>query len=98
MDIARQLKQAITTGSMVFGQRQTTSSCSSGNAKMVILAANCPASFIDEIRNKYPSIQFHQLSLVNRELGAACGKPFPVSSICVIDPGQSDLMQLPANL
>jgi len=98
MDIARQLKQAITTGSIVFGQRQTVSSCSSGDAKIVILAANCPPSFIDDARNSFPSIHFHQLSLVNRELGAACGKPFPVSSICVLDPGQSDLLQLPANL
>ncbi len=98
MDIARQLKQATTTGSMVFGQRQTVSSCSSGEAKMVILAANCPPSFIDEVRNLFPNMQFHQLTLVNRELGAACGKPFPISSICVIDAGQSEILQLQANL
>jgi ribosomal protein L30E len=36
--------------------------------------------------------------MVNRQLGAACAKPFPVSALCVIDPGQSDLLTLNPNL
>ena len=50
MDIARQLKQGINTGAIVFGQRQTASECSKGAAKLVLIAANCPEPFIDEIR------------------------------------------------
>ena len=49
MDIARQLKQGINTGNIVFGQRQTSSECSKGEAKMVLVAANCPENFIDEL-------------------------------------------------
>ena len=98
MDLARQLKQGINSGDIVFGQRQTTSECSKGNAKMVLIAANCPDSFVDEIRNSFPSVPVHQVTLVNRQLGAACGKPFPVSSLCIVDPGQSDLLQLAPNM
>ncbi len=98
MDIARQLKQGISTGNIVFGQRQTSSQCSKGSAKMILFAANCPEAFIDELRNSHPSIPMHQVSMVNRQLGAACGKPFPVSSLCILDPGQSDLLQLTPNL
>ena len=98
MDIARQLKQAINSGSIIFGQRQTSSYCSKGDAKLVLLAANCPESYIDDLRNAFPNVPVHQLTLVNRQLGAACGRPFPVSALCVIDPGQSDLMQLAPNL
>lgn len=98
MDIARQLKQAISTGNIVFGQRQTTSVCSKGDAKMILVAANCPESFIDGLRNSHPSVPVHQVTMVNRQLGAACGKPFPVSSLCIIDAGQSDLLQLAPNL
>ena len=96
MDIARQLKQAINSGSIIFGQRQTSSYCSKGDAKLVLLAANCPESYIDGLRNAFPKVPVHQLTLVNRQLGAACGRP--VSALCVIDPGQSDLMQLAPNL
>ena len=98
MDIARQLKQGINTGNIVFGQRQTTSECSKGEAKIVLIAAKCPESFVDDLRNAHPTIPIHQVKMVNRQLGAACGKPFPVSSLCVIDPGQSDLLQLAPNL
>ena len=98
MDIARQLKQGISTGSIVFGQRQTSSQCSKGDAKMVLVAANCPESFIDELRNSHPSIPMHQVAMVNRQLGAACGKPFPVSSLCILAAGISDLLQLAPNL
>jgi len=36
--------------------------------------------------------------MVNRELGIACGKPFSVSTITVLNPGDSDLMALDTNL
>ena len=37
-------------------------------------------------------------TLVNRELGIACGKPFSVSTITVIDAGDSELLSLDSNL
>jgi ribosomal protein L30E len=36
--------------------------------------------------------------MVNRELGIACGKPFSVSTITIIDAGESDLLTLETNL
>ncbi|MGY8703090.1 MAG: ribosomal L7Ae/L30e/S12e/Gadd45 family protein, partial [Candidatus Poseidoniales archaeon] len=43
-------------------------------------------------------VTVHQVMLVNRQLGAACGKPFPVSALCVVDPGQSELLTLSQNV
>ena len=97
MDIARQLKQGINTGELVFGQRQTSSHCSKGDAKLVLVAANCPESFVNDLRNSHPSVPIHQVPMVNRQLGAACGKPFPISSLCILDEGQSELLQLAPN-
>jgi ribosomal protein L30E len=36
--------------------------------------------------------------LVNRELGIASGKPFSVSTITVLDAGESELLSLDSNL
>jgi len=36
--------------------------------------------------------------LVNRELGIACGKPFSVSTLTVLDAGNSDLLSLETNI
>ena len=98
MDLSRQLKNAISSGTLLFGQNQTVANCVSGKARMVILAANCPPDFISDIKSRHPDIPLHQVQMVNRELGAACAKPFAVSSICVVDAGDSDLLTLRPNV
>lgn len=98
MDLARQLKQGISTGNILFGQRQTTSACNKGDARLVLVAANCPEDYISSLTTSHPDIPVHRVTMVNRQLGAACAKPFPVSALCVIDPGQSDLLTLSTNL
>ena len=98
MDLSRQLKNAIATGNLLFGQRQAKDACASGEAKMIILAANCPEEYTTELRAAHPEVTMHRARMVNRELGIACGKPFSVSTITVLDAGDSDLMALDTNL
>jgi large subunit ribosomal protein L30e len=98
MDISKQLKQAIATGNLLFGQRQATDACKNGDAKVIIFAANCPAEFTDELRSQHPEVIMHRLGIVNRELGIACGKPFSVSTVTVTDAGNSDLLTIDSNL
>ena len=98
MDISRQIKQGISTGEIVFGQRETISACAKGDARLILVAANCPQEHMDVLVSNHPNIPVHRLQMVNRELGSACAKPFAVSSICIIDAGQSELMSLDHNL
>ena len=98
MDIARQLKQGMSTGSIVFGQRQTRSACANGDARLVVVAANCPSDYISGLSESHPDVPVHQVAMVNWQLGAACAKPFPVSALCIIDAGQSDLLSLSSNI
>ncbi|NCG00968.1 MAG: 50S ribosomal protein L30e [Euryarchaeota archaeon] len=98
MDLNRQLKNAIATGSLRFGQRQALDACARGEAKIVIFAANCPTDFTDELHANHPEVTKFRAGLVNRELGIACSKPFSVSTITIVDAGESDLLQLETNL
>jgi len=98
MDMARQLKQSMSTGSVLFGQRQTMSACSKGDARLVIVAANCPVNYISELTDGHPDVPVHQVQMVNSQLGAACAKPFSVSALCVTDPGVSELLSLSPNV
>ena len=98
MDISRQIKQGISTGRLVFGQRETIAACSRGDARLVLIAATCPQQHVEMMVNDHPNIPVHRLAMVNRDLGSACAKPFSVSSVCVIDAGQSELMTLDHNL
>ena len=98
MDISRQLKVASTTGNLLYGQRQAMDACARGDAKCVILAANCPQGYIDDLAAKHPEVTMHRTMIVNRDLGVASGKPFSVSTITVIDAGDSDLLTLDSNI
>ncbi len=98
MDLGRNLKQCLNTGKILFGQRETMGACDKGDARLVIVAANCPEEFIGSMSDCHPNIIVHRVGMVNRQLGAACAKPFPVSALCVIDPGQSELLSLQSNL
>lgn len=98
MDLNRQLKNAIATGNLRFGQRQAIDACARGEAKLIIFAANCPTEFTDELHANHPEVTKFRATMVNRELGIACSKPFAVSTISIIDAGDSDLLQLETNL
>ncbi len=98
MDLTRQLKIGINTGILLFGQRQTLSACSKGEARMILVAANCPSNYISNLKNSHPDVTVHQVMMVNRQLGAACAKPFPVSALCIVNPGQSELLTLIQNV
>ena len=98
MDLARQLKQGMSTGNVLFGQRQTISACNKGDARLVLVAANCPEDYISTLTTSHPDIPIHQVTMVNRQLGAACARPFSISALCIIDPGQCELMSLQHNI
>ena len=98
MDLSRQLKNANATGNLLFGQRQTIDACARGEAKLIILAANCPTEYIDALHASHPEVTMYRTTQVNRELGVACGKPFSVSTICVVDAGDSSFLTLDNNI
>ena len=54
MDLSRQLKTAIATGSLLFGQRQTLDACARGDARLVLLAANCQPEYINDCEHVTP--------------------------------------------
>ena len=43
IDLGRALKSAMTTGKVVFGVEQTEKTVRNGEAKLVIVAKNCPS-------------------------------------------------------
>ena len=93
MDFTRQIKLAISSGKLLFGQRQTKDACANGTAKLIIFAANCPRDYIEDMSATHPEVTMHQTMMLT-EVGTVCGKPFSVSTICILDAGESDLLTL----
>ncbi|MEZ0247958.1 MAG: 50S ribosomal protein L30e [Thermoproteus sp.] len=96
IDISRELQVAMATGKLSIGYKSVKDTVMSGRAKMVILAANAPPKIKNDLEYYAklagtPIFVFPGSSL---ELGAAVRKPFKISSIAVIDPGQSEILKL----
>ncbi len=94
MDINRALRSAVTTGKVLLGGDQTKKAIAAGDAKIVVVSSNHPekANIHDVASGK--NVPVYDFPGGRTELGPACGKPFPVGILTVVDPGESDIMGL----
>ncbi len=94
MDIQRSLRTAVATGKVLIGADQTEKAVRNGDAKLVILSNNSPQD--DDIRTaaKDKRVAVYQFNGMGTQLGPACGKPFAISALAVLDAGESDILQL----
>ena len=90
MDLNKALRLAIDTGDVHLGSKQASRAVDSESAKLIILASNCPKGTVDFVKGG--KIPVHSFSGNNSVLGAACGKPFPISVVAILDGGKSDVL------
>lgn len=92
MDINRALRLAISTGNVKLGMAQANKSITGKAAKLIIVANNCPKGIVSTAKTEeVPTYRFRGN---NRELGAACGKPFSISTVTILEEGQSEILAL----
>jgi large subunit ribosomal protein L30e len=99
LDVNKQIRMAVKTGKVDFGSKGAMSSVYSARAKLVILANNSPESQRNDImynaeKSGVPVYIFPGSSL---DLGALCDKPFPVSTLVIKEPGDSEVLKLAEN-
>ncbi len=87
-DISKVLRAVLTTGKAVIGSKQTIDAVKNGKAQVVVVSSSCPEKTMNEIKGvhviKFPG------SVV--DLGIACGKPFSIAALAVIEPGESEIL------
>lgn len=88
IDINKSLRSVLSTGKVLIGTKQTMDAVKSGKAQAVVVSSNCPEKARNEIKG-VPVIKFAG-SIV--DLGVACGKPFSIAALAVIEPGESDIL------
>ena len=95
MDINKALRSAIDTGSVLVGTRESCKAAGSGTAKLIIVSSNSPEDAAQQVKDSETPV--HSYDGNNSALGAACGKPFPVSAVAILDGGKSDVLTLKAD-
>jgi large subunit ribosomal protein L30e len=87
---------AINTGRVHLGSKVALREMRRGRARVAILSSNCPEETKETIENygrlsETPVLRHKKDSL---DLGVLCGKPFPVSTVVVSDPGDSKILDI----
>ncbi|MEM2974389.1 MAG: 50S ribosomal protein L30e [Candidatus Micrarchaeia archaeon] len=96
MDLQKAIRIAVETGKTNMGARQARTLALKGGAALLIISSNCPKQIMEEIihyaeKSKTP---YYKANFTSMEIGSICGKPFPVSILSIIEPGNSDILRI----
>jgi large subunit ribosomal protein L30e len=89
-DMNKVLRNVLKTGKAVMGGRQTKIAVKNGKAQVIVISSNCPEQIKNEIIN-VPVINYPGTGV---DLGVACGKPFSIAALAVLEPGESGILSL----
>lgn len=93
-ELEKAISMAVSTGKVKLGYNAVIKSVLSGKVKVTIISDNLPLDSKDILlRNcelsQIPIIQYEKTSF---DLGAVCGRPHMVSTIAILDPGNSKIL------
>mmetsp|Transcript_14922 Transcript_14922/g.21705 ORF Transcript_14922/g.21705 Transcript_14922/m.21705 type:complete len:111 (+) Transcript_14922:16-348(+) len=93
------LALVIKSGRVQLGQKSTLKSVRQGKAKMIFISNNCPPIRKSEIEyySMLGKVEVVHYGGNNMELGRACRKMHPVSTLAITDVGDSDILTATAS-
>ncbi|MBN2477978.1 50S ribosomal protein L30e [Candidatus Micrarchaeota archaeon] len=94
--VVKQIRLVVESGKVSFGFNKGVKSILLGKPKMVVLASESPKLVKDDVSiysktSKVPLFEFEGSTM---ELGSICGKPYPVSVLCIFEEGNSNILSL----
>ena len=90
MDFNASLRKAVKTGTVFLGRNRTRECIDEGKARLVVVAENSPESVKNMVSGIDIPVYVYEGSSV--QLGKACGMPYVVSALAVVEPGESDIL------
>jgi large subunit ribosomal protein L30e len=96
VDVSKEIRKAVDTGKVILGTDKSLGVIKLGQAKLVIVALNCPSGVLTDVKHYSgpADIPVHIFEGDSAKLGVACGKPFLVSVLTVLEPGVSNILSL----
>ena len=96
MDINKAIRMAVDTGKVIFGTRESLRSALNGEGKLFIISDNCPKDIKADIEYyaRLSNIKLLHFNGSNKDLSEACGKPYYVSVLTILEPGDSEILKV----
>ena len=92
IDLNKALRKTIRSGKVLIGSNVSRDAVKNNSDTTVVLAANCPAHVRAEIQDSNTAIiEYPGMGI---DLGIACGKPFNIAALTILDPGDSGIMAI----
>jgi large subunit ribosomal protein L30e len=89
------LRIAMKTGRVLIGSKEAIKR--NNDVKLVIMASNCPEHIKREINENIKVVLVFEYAGSGVDLGYVCGKPYLISVLSVIDPGDSEILSIKKN-
>ncbi|MFH1663438.1 MAG: 50S ribosomal protein L30e [archaeon] len=95
MDINIEIRRAVETGKVSFGEKTAEKNILKGNGELIIISSNAKKLLKERLEHyaKLSEIPFFEFKGTSVELGSVCGKPFPVSAMTVLSKGKSKILE-----
>ncbi len=96
MSMNQPIASAVSTGKCKIGVKSSIDALKKNEAKLVVIASNCPADGASDIERyaQMSGTKIYRFNGTSWDLGEIVGKPFMVSAIAIIEPGDSKILKM----
>src|SRR5580658_1570331 len=93
-DLNNNIRLAVDSGKAAFGVNKASQSILTSKAKIIIVASKNKGDRLSDILHlaKLSNIRVEIFEGTPMDLGVVCGKPFSVSVLSILDPGNSKIL------
>jgi large subunit ribosomal protein L30e len=94
-DLSNDIRLAVDSGEAAIGVNKAVEALLSNKAKMVIVASKNKGDRLSDIQHlaKISNTRVQVFEGTPMDLGVVCGKPFSVSVLSIINPGNSNILK-----
>jgi large subunit ribosomal protein L30e len=94
-DLEKAISMAMSTGKVKLGFKAVLDSVLNGKIKTVVTSNNLPQNSKSRLLRtcELSNIPIIAIDRTGKELGAICGRPHKVSTLAVVNPGKSKILE-----
>jgi large subunit ribosomal protein L30e len=90
-DMSNDIRLAVDSGEAIFGINKASQAIISRKAKIVIVASKNKGDRVGDVM-QLADIKVQVFEGTPMDLGVVCGKPYSVSTLSIVDPGNSNIL------
>ncbi len=96
MDVAHEIRRTVETGEILIGTEECLNALKNKNVKLIIYAENISEDTADDIEYycRLLEIPLYKFKGSSVDLGTVAGKPYVISVIAVMNPGESNILSI----